>query len=182
MKAWRRIGPTVTTQIGWRTIVEKNFIAPDGNTQTYQTLQAEDSHCVAVIAITSDLKVVLAYQFRQGPEKMMYELPGGGANKDEGWQAAALRELREETGYVAKGKVSWLGDAHKDGYMNSTWHYYLALDCELHPDGQNLDEGEFVEPVLATIEELLDYAKRGLMTDVCALLPAYEQLKKLAKA
>lgn len=174
---WKRIEPTVVSKIGFRTIVTKTFVQPDGKVYHYQTIGEEDSHCVATIALTKDNKVIVSRQYRPAQERILYELPGGGAEKGEDFEQAACRELLEETGYEA-GKMHYLGDVVKDAYNNSTWHYFLATDCTPHKDGQKLDETEHIQVALITIDELFDNARRARMTDVEALFLAYEELQK----
>jgi ADP-ribose pyrophosphatase len=178
MKKWKRIEPTVPAKIGWRTIVTKTFKMPDGRITTFQTLGAEDTHCIATIAVTVEGKVIVAKQFRPGPESFMYELPGGGADKDEDFEVAARRELLEETGYAA-GEMLFLGNVYKDAYQNATWHYFLAAGCSPHASGQTLDDHEHVDVHLITINTLMDNARKGRMTDTEAVLLAYENLVEL---
>lgn len=63
--------------------------------------------CVAVLALTDDKRVVLTEQFRPPVGRSVIELPAGLAGdiplqEDEPLLTAAQRELKEETGYVAK--------------------------------------------------------------------------------
>ncbi len=177
MKRWKRLPYNEAHKIGWRHIMIKKFIDPAGNEQEFGIYDKEGTKMAAVIALTEDNKVVVARQFRQGPELVMDELPGGGVNKEEDPETAALRELLEETGYVPKS-IEFIGVARKEAYRNGVHHYYLARGCtqEHQP---NPDEGEFVEPQEITIEQLIQNAKNGLLTDSVAVLLAYEELQKL---
>jgi ADP-ribose pyrophosphatase len=178
MKSWKRIEPTIINKIGWRTIVTKTFEMPDGRTADFQTISTEHTHAIATIALTTDGRVVVAEQFRPGPEKVFDELPGGGLEKsDVDFEAAARRELREETGYDA-GSMKFLGDVYKDAYQNTTWHYFLARDCTPNPAGQQLDDHEHVSIKHITIDQLFENACTGRMTDSEAVLLAYEELKQ----
>lgn len=63
--------------------------------------------CVAILAITDDKQVVLTEQYRPPVGCRVIELPAGLAGdiplqEDEPLETAARRELKEETGYVAK--------------------------------------------------------------------------------
>ncbi|NND70681.1 MAG: NUDIX hydrolase [Rhodothermales bacterium] len=56
---------------------------------------------VSVLAVTDDRKVVLVEQYRHGVESVSLELPAGRIDRAENPESAAVRELEEETGYVA---------------------------------------------------------------------------------
>ena len=58
---------------------------------------------VNVIALTDRHEVVLVRQFRAGTRSITLEIPGGGVeSQDASALVAARRELREETGHVAR--------------------------------------------------------------------------------
>lgn len=63
--------------------------------------------CVAILAVTDDRRVILTEQHRPPVGRSVIELPAGLAGdiplqEDEPLLVAAKRELKEETGYVAK--------------------------------------------------------------------------------
>jgi ADP-ribose pyrophosphatase len=181
MSSWERIEPTTRHQIGWLTVISKTFVLPDGRVHSFEVIAPENSHEVAVIPLTVDHKVIIARQFRPGPEKVMEQLPGGGfePEKDRTMIDAARRELREETGYLA-GDLEHIGTNYRSAYSNAKSHYYLATNCQLSSEGTDHDEFEIVEPALITINQLLDNARNARMTDVAGVFLAYDRLAALA--
>lgn len=183
MKKFLKLEPSIEQTVGLhykKHAVIKKFQTEDGLEQEFTTFNKEGSRAGAVIAITVDKKVVTTFQFRAGPERWMYELPGGGFNESEDSQAGALRELAEETGYRPTGPVEFLGTSFGDAYSNVQRYYFLATECIA--GDTNLDteeEQQGTEVRLISIAKLVDNAKADQMTDPAAVLMAYEKLKKL---
>lgn len=169
-----RIEPTTATKVGWRTIVTKTFVMPDGKTATFDTVHQEGQAFVAVIGLTTENEVIVARQFRCGPEKIYDELPGGFVDAGESPENAARREFQEETGYEVE-RMTYLGAYHKDTYMNARWHVFFATDC-VKVSAQNLEAEEDIEIRLITIEQLIENGKTDRMTDATAVLMAYDSL------
>lgn len=180
MKSWKRLEPTTVTKVGWRTVVSKRFITSHGVAIDADTTNPEKTQAAGMVALTTDGQVIIARQFRAGPELVMDEIPGGLVDAGEEPEIAARRELREEVGYEA-GDVQYLGMVFKDGWNNTRWHYFLATNCTPHPDGQQTDEHEDIEVSFISIDQLLHNAKNAKMTDCEAVLLAYDKLQELKK-
>jgi ADP-ribose pyrophosphatase len=66
--------------------------------------RVRDPRAVGIVALTPDGKMLLISQYRIPVAQVCVEIPAGlagDAAASETWQAAAIRELREETGYTA---------------------------------------------------------------------------------
>ena len=115
-----------------------------------------DGSAVIVLPITQNEKVILAIEPRVFTEKTVdMGLPSGYIENGEEPKDAALRELKEETGYVPN-RLEYLGSFYQDqGCSSALNHYFIAFDCEKKYD-QNLDESEFIKYVLVDFKEL-DY-------------------------
>ncbi len=177
MYPWKRIQPTTVTKVGWRTITTKTFEMPDGKTTAFDLLHGDGQEFACVIALTPENKVVVCLEFCPGPEKVMNELPGGFVDAGENPEQAARREFMEETGYVPD-TLSYLGEYHKDKYMNATWHTFLATGC-VKVNEQELEAEEHIDVVELSVDEFLINAKNDQMTDHAAVLLAYDELMKI---
>lgn len=178
MKAWERIEPTKILYKGWRTVIQKNFKRSDGSIVTVETNDPEGIEAAGIVGLTKDNQVIIARQFRCGPEEIFDEIPGGAVEANEDPQVAAIREFEEEVGYKV-GNVKYLGKAYKHAWLNMTWHYFLATDCVPAPAGQKLDDLEEIEVQLISIEQLIDNARNGRMTDTEAVFFALDDLKAI---
>jgi ADP-ribose pyrophosphatase len=171
---WELISSEHKGRAGRRAIVAKTYRLPDGSEAVF-TVTGDASHCaVACVALAPGQTVVLAEQYRPGPERMMMELPGGGVEPGESLADGAARELAEETGYVPKG-MSYLGKMHYDGFFGGSRHYNLATGCERRQEPQ-LDPNEFVTVHEVPLVELVTLAMTSRLTDPGGVLLALPHL------
>ena len=69
--------------------------------QAHEFFVIDSVNWVNVIAVTPDEQLVMIEQFRHGSGTVELEIPGGMIDPDDGSpEVAAVRELREETGYA----------------------------------------------------------------------------------
>jgi len=119
---------------------------------------------VNVIPLTPQNEVILVRQYRHGAEEYTLEIPGGCIEADEpDPSVAALRELREETGYTA-GEIAPLGVIHPNpAMMSMKLHTYVARNCLL-TEVQALDPGEDIEVVVHPLPTVLELVRAGGIT------------------
>jgi len=136
---------------------------------------------VLMVPILADGRLVLERQFRYPVGRVILEFPAGKIDPDETPLATARRELREEAGYTA-GTWQHLGTVHPEiGYSTEAIEMYVATD--LTHVGAQLDEGEFLDVVLMTEDELLAAFDAGLVTDgkTVAALFAWQRHRQRAR-
>ncbi len=180
MTTWKKLCVR-EEKVGYKKVTYKDFEMPDGRVEEYTTWGVAGTQSIATIALTKDNRVIIARQFRPGPEMIFDELPGGGVNDGEDLEVAARRELREETGYETTGQFRFIGKAYKDAYTNEVHHFFLARDCEL-TSGQELDDNEHVEAALITVAQLFENARCAKMSDSVALVFAQDELRNIFDA
>ncbi len=115
---------------------------------------------VAVFCLTTDGQVVLNRQYKHGIGEVVLELPTGGIDEGEAPEAAARRELEEETGYQVES-MEFIGKLVSDP-TSSNLQAWVYLARGGRPTGvKDSDSREVIQVELATPEELLAKIRSG---------------------
>lgn len=133
----------------WLEVVAKEVeLGPPRGRETFYSVRVPYDY-VVVLAVTEDGRIPLVRQFRPAVEADVLELPSGAVDPGETPEAAARRELLEETGCEA-GRIEPLGPLYTDsGRMETTQWGFLAPGARVVADGPVGDEQlelRFVEP------------------------------------
>jgi len=131
----------------------------------------EQADWVNIVALSEAGELVMVRQWRHGTRCVELEIPAGLIDPGEAPLAAAARELREETGYVA-AKLELLGSvAPNPAFSANTCFTVLATGCRLEHE-QELDAGEDIEVELLAPEAVRAAAAAGAIRNamvICAL-------------
>jgi len=114
-----------------------------------------------VLPITSNKEIVFVRQYRHAVGEFFLELPAGNFDPTrESAEVAAIRELREETGYISQQirKIVTLYD--KPSKDTNQIHLFLAENVSKIGE-QQLDITEEIEVELIPVESVLDKIIQG---------------------
>lgn len=161
VQKWEELSREIAFQKYSRKIEKVIFRLPDGKESDFYLKKEGPYYCI--LALIPDKKVILAKQFRPGPNEVLLELPGGGIEEGETPEQAIERELLEETGY--KGKAKLIAEAFDCAYSTAKRYCFVATDCEKVAEPQNTGS-EITKVVLLPLPEFRELLRSGKMTDV----------------
>src|ERR1700733_14051622 len=99
IQKWKRLKTEVALNNKWCTVHKDTVELPAGKIIDDYFVHIRPD-VVLVFPITADGKVIMVRQYKHGAKEILLEFPGGIVDTSEdSVHAAALRELREETGY-----------------------------------------------------------------------------------
>jgi ADP-ribose pyrophosphatase len=173
ISAWKKLEEE-KIKVGFRKLLKRIFQLPNGQTAEFTIKDEHLSACI--LALTPDHQVILAKQFRPGPELVVLELPGGGVDTDEEPIIAAGRELLEETGY--KGEMQFVAKSLICAYSTGTRYSFVATNCVKVAEPEN-HGSEFTEVELMSLDDFRKHLQSGQLTDVMTGYLGLDQLKLL---
>ncbi|WP_051258661.1 NUDIX domain-containing protein [Chitinibacter tainanensis] len=134
---------------------------PDGSTATREYILHPGA--VMIIPVLPDGRLLLERQYRYPLHRVFLEFPAGKLEAGEDALLCAQRELLEETGYTAS-EWEFLGVLHPIiSYTDEEIRLFLAKG--LTAGEAQLDEGEFVECVAVSMDELVAGVLDSTITD-----------------
>lgn len=131
--------------------------------QPHEFFVIDCTNWVNVIALTPERQAVMVRQYRHGSQTVELEIPGGMMDPgDASPEAAALRELREETGYTGEN-ARVIGRVFPNpAIMSNTCYTVLVENCRcVHP--VEFDHGEDLITVLMPAADLPGLVASGVI-------------------
>lgn len=171
--SWKKISESVT-RVGHRSILSKTFTLPNQSEQKiFDIVDGGISACV--VALTKDKKIIITEQYRPGPEKILFEIPGGSVDKNETPAEAIKREFLEETGYT--GNFHYLGKTYRSAYSTGIKHFFAAENC-IKVSQPFPSPDEVIKVKTVSVDEFIKIINKGEMTDLDGALLGLAYLKE----
>jgi 8-oxo-dGTP pyrophosphatase MutT (NUDIX family) len=127
---WDVLGSVYLSRKPWLTLRQDRVRLP-GGTVIDEYFVLEYPAWVNVVAVTTDDRVVLVRQYRHGLGRVDFELPAGLVEADDASpEAAARRELLEETGYGGGVWRPLCVTSANPGTHNNLTHSFLAVGVQ----------------------------------------------------
>ena len=146
--------------------LRRDKVTVQGGTSYREIIEHNGGAVIA--ALTEDNKLVMVRQYRKPADKVMLEVPAGKIDPGEKPLEAAVRELKEETGYTAE-KVEFLTQFYPSvGYSEEVLYLYLCTG--LIPGETNFDENEAIDIEEVELDRLFKMAMSGEIDDAKTLI------------
>lgn len=180
--AWEEVETEHIVKDKWIDFRRSTYCLPDGNEfGPYYSYSRKDY--VVIVATDEEGKFLCVRQYRQGIREVTTEFPAGGiesrdsgkrtsvtdagdgsgaskAGGEENALAAAIRELREETGYESDEWRHLLTVPSNATMADNYAHIFEAKNCR-RAGGQHLDDIEFLNVKRCSSEEIADLVSKG---------------------
>ncbi|GAA6623560.1 NUDIX hydrolase [Scytonema sp. NUACC26] len=163
LQKWKILNSTMILDHYWCKVRRDKLQLPNGKIiDDYFVNLKQD--VALILPITCNREIIFVRQYRHAVGEFFIELPAGSFDPEqESAETAAIRELQEETGYLAQHitKISTIYD--KPSKDTNQIHLYIAENVTKVSD-QSLDITEEIEVLLIPVESVRE---KILIGEIC---------------
>ncbi len=161
--SWQRLSSTPCGEYSIFNVRRDRSRSPrTGVEHDFFVIEAPD--WVNVAPLTCDGRLVCVRQFRHGVRQFSLELPGGLVDAGETAAQAALREMREETGYAAPQVIPIGAMVPNSALQANRCHFFVAPNATAN-GVQQLDTAEDIEIVLIDPDDIPKMITSGVINN-----------------
>lgn len=165
---WRRVSRRVAYENPWLRLYHDDVMRPDGQPGIYGVVHFRHL-AIGVVPMDAQDRVLLVGQYRYTLDHYSWEIPEGGGGFDESPEAAARRELAEETGYIG-GKWREVCRAELSNSVTDEVTI-LFVATELEPGPASPEGTEKIEMRWVPFDEVMAMIARGEILDAMTIIP-----------
>lgn len=135
-----------------------------------------DGSASIIMPVTKDNEIIMIVEPRVfTKDTVSLGFPAGYIEKDESPKDAAIRELKEETGYESN-KIIEIDSYYQDEGCSSAYnHSFIAFNSN-KVENQKLDNDELVRYMLFNYDELFELEELGFITGANAKLTLHKSI------
>lgn len=148
-------------------VLRRDVRVNDGSAREYFTIEFPGP-AVGIVATRGD-EVLLVRQYRFIVDEFVWAIPSGGTARGEELEAAARRELEEETGYRARSIRPLMRCYASYGCSDQRFEIFQTDDVE--PTGGTHDPNEVLETRWFGRRDLIELIERNGVVDNLSLSP-----------
>lgn len=157
---WKVISNEIKYQNPWISVCEDKVIRPDGLNGIFSTVTMKAGS--SVLPLDENKNVFLTKEFKYALNDYSIEVISGGREPSETYEAAAIRELKEEVGIVASKLIPL-------GYINPFTSVvyspnYLFLATGLDYIQATPEPTETIEVINIPFEQAVEWAMNGTIS------------------
>jgi len=160
LKKWKILQSEMVLNHPWCKVRQDKIELPNGQVIDDYFVSIKPEIAI-ILPITSNREIIFVRQYRHAVADFFIELPAGHFDPaKESAETAAIRELQEETGYLAQQvrKVAVFYD--KPSKDTNRIHLFLAENV-IKVSEQNLDITEEIEVILIPVETVFEKITQG---------------------
>ncbi|MEU9685369.1 NUDIX hydrolase [Amycolatopsis japonica] len=172
---WKTRATSEVFSTPWFDIEHKDMVTTRGVSAQYFIHNAPDS---VLVVCFRDGEILIEHQYRPAVQRISIDYPAGRVEStDKSPAAAALRELKEETGLLARN-IKQLAVLDKDpSFSSSQIHIFLASDFQLAK--RELDDTEDLCFEWRSCDNIASLIGKGEMTCTFCVSATYLAFREL---
>lgn len=163
---WKTLASKIVYDNPWIKVVENDVINPAGKPGKYTVVHFKNT-AVAILPLDENHNTFLVGQYRYSLNSYEWELPEGGSPEGEDPLETANRELKEETGLIARSMQPILHMQLSNSVSDEVSVSYVARDliqAESEPE-----ESERLEVMKVSFNKAVEMVMNGEIRDALSV-------------